>query len=414
VKVTVGLVAAAALMLSGALLLWPERHHLPTAAVSVTAALGGAADTGYARATEPRSFRFPADHGPHPGYRTEWWYFTGNVTTAEGRSFGYQLTFFRTALAPERPGDEPRASAWATRQLYMAHFAVSDTAGRGFHPYGRFARGALGLAGATAEPFRVWTDDWSVESAPVGGERRGGVQVVSHAQRPMWPLRLHAVERDVAVDLSVERGKPIVLQGDRGLSRKGPGEGNASYYYSLTRMPTRGTISIGQERFAVEGLSWMDREWSTSALGDRVGWDWFALQLGDGRDVMFYRLRRADGATDRFSAGTVVTAEGQGRSLTADDVRVETLDWWTSPRGGVRYPARWRVTIPAELVDVEVVPRLADQELLEPVRYWEGAVQVRSLGPGPSAAEGSQARPGSIAGSGYVELVGYDEARRAR
>jgi predicted secreted hydrolase len=407
-KAVAVLLAVAALIVSGLVLLSPERHDLPAASVSVTSALGGATEAGYARATAPRAFTFPADHGPHPEYRTEWWYFTGNVTTAEGRHFGYQLTFFRTALAPE--SDARRASAWASRQLYMAHFAVTDTAARRFHPHGRFARGALGLAGARAEPLRVSTDDWSVESASASGI---GDSVAAGAAGEAWPVRLRAAEADVAIDLIVERGKPIVLQGDRGLSRKGPGEGNASYYYSLTRMPTRGTLRVAREQLAVTGMSWMDREWSTSALGDRIGWDWFALQFSDGRDLMFYRLRRADGATDAFSAGSVVAADGRSRPLGSDDVRVEALDWWTSPRGGVRYPARWRLTVPSEQVDVEIVPRLADQELGDPVRYWEGAVSVRSLTTRrPDEAGPRRARASATDGIGYVELVGYGERSR--
>jgi predicted secreted hydrolase len=224
----------------------------------------------------------------------------------------------------------------------------------------------------------VWVEDWTV-----AGEGAGAL-----------PMRLIAAADAIGIDLVLDAGKPPVLQGQRGLSRKGPEEGNASHYYSLTRMPTRGTVRIGGERFRVEGLSWMDREWSTSALGDHVGWDWFALQLDDGRDLMYYRLRAADGATSRFSAGTIVAADGSSRPLGPDDVRVAPLGWWKSPRGG-RYPARWRVEVPGEALALEVVPRVADQEHREPVRYWEGAVEVR---PGDRT---------SPAGQGYVELVGY-------
>jgi predicted secreted hydrolase len=353
----------------------------PAARVSVAEALTGD-DSGYARATAPRPFTFPADHGPHARYRTEWWYYTGNLETPEGRHFGYQLTFFRIALAAEGLA---RESAWGTREVYMAHFAVTDTAGRRFHPRARFARGAAGLAGAASHPFRVWTEDWSATSA--------GPDAL--------PMRLQASEHGIAIDLALESTRAPVAQGERGLSRKGPEPGNASYYYSFTRMPTRGTVQVGEERFEVRGLSWMDREWSTSALGDKVGWDWFALQLDDGRDVMYYQLRRADGSTDRFSAGTVVGPDGRTRTLAADDVTLEVLDVWTSLRG-VRYPGRWRLAIPAEGLDVEIVPRLADQEHIQPFRYWEGAVLVR--------AKGTPAR----GGVGYVELVGYGEPARER
>jgi predicted secreted hydrolase len=357
------------------------RHHAPdplSATLSIAEALGPPTLASYARATAPRPFTFPVDHGPHPEYRTEWWYWTGNVADASGRHFGFQLTFFRRALAPS---GERRASAWAATQVYMAHFALTDSTARRFSAHQRLVREALGLAGAWAQPFLVWAEDWS--AAAVGHD-------------PL-PLRLRAADGDVAIDLVLDGGKPAVLQGDRGLSRKGPETGNASYYYSLTRMPAHGSIVSGGRRFDVKGLAWMDREWSTSTLGaERVGWDWFALQLDDGRDLMFYRFRRADGGPDPFSAGVMVGADGTGDALGPDDVRIEVLDSWASPRSRIAYPARWRLTLPRERLSLEVVPRLADQEHMGPVRYWEGAVRVRGR-----AGE----RP--LQGDGYVELVGY-------
>jgi predicted secreted hydrolase len=354
-----------------------DSARAPGADVAIATALGGPT-TGYARAIEPRPFVFPEDHGPHPAYRTEWWYYTGNVATATGRRFGFQLTFFRLAQTPQAA---PRASAWAASQVYMAHFAVTDVVGQRFHPAVRLVRGALELAGATARPFRVWSEDWAVDG---DGTRT-------------FPMRLQAAEGEVALDLLLEEGKPITRQGHQGLSRKGPEEGNASYYYSLTRLPARGSLRLGEERFTVTGLAWMDREWSTSALGaDQIGWDWFALQLGDGRDVMIYRLRRRDGSVDPFSAGMIVDADGTGRYLGVADVAVDVLSWWTSPRGGTRYPARWRIAIPQEALTLEVVPLVADQEFAEPVRYWEGAVKVQG-----------RAGPRTLEGHGYVELVGY-------
>jgi len=375
--VAAGIGLAVALALVG-----PVRPVAPEATLAVAEALGGADTAGYLRAVAPRQLSFPADHGPHPGYRNEWWYLTGNVRTADGRPFGYQVTFFRTALAPSTP---MRASAWATRDVYMAHFAITDVVGGRFLPHHRLARGAAGLAGARAVPLRVWTEDWMLQA-----EAQAGL-----------PARLRAAAGQVALDLHIEPGKPMVLQGDQGLSRKGPEPGNASYYYSFTRLPTRGTLRIGPDRFEVRGASWMDREWSTSALGDKVGWDWFALQLADGRDVMYYQLRRADGSTDRFSAGVLVAADGHARALRADDVRLEVLDTWASPRGGTRYPARWRLSVPSADLHLEVRPALADQELPGPVRYWEGAVRIRPVAPG-----------GGPAGAGYVELVGYAATAR--
>jgi predicted secreted hydrolase len=352
------------------------------ATLAVTTALGGDG-AGFARAMAPRSFSFPADHGPHPGFRTEWWYYTGNVETASGRHFGFQLTFFRTALAPPAAPVAERGSGWSASQLYLAHFALTDTSGGRFHAWSRLDRQALDLAGARATPFRVWLGDWSAESeAPTG-----------------LPVRLRAAEGNVAIDLVLAGEKPVVLQGDHGLSQKGPEPGNASYFYSLSRMSARGTVRVDGEPLSVSGLAWMDREWSTSALGPELaGWDWLALQLDDGREVMVYRLRRRDGTADAHSAGSLIGADGATQPLALDDVTLEVLDHWTSPRSRVRYPSRWRLTVPGAGLTLEIAPRLADQELIVGTRYWEGAVRVDGRAAG---------RP--IAGRGYVELVGYGE-----
>lgn len=362
-----------------------DRVTRPGSTVSVVDALAGPT-AGFTQAVAPRAFRFPADHGPHPGFRSEWWYYTGNLATAAGRRFGYQLTIFRIGLAAGAPR---RASAWATDSAWMAHFALTDVAGDRFVATSRLARGALGLAGAAAAPFHVWVEDWAI---------RGLAPDVEHP-----PMRLVAAAGDIAIDLELTAGKPPVFHGDRGLSRKGSAPGNASYYYSLTRLGTRGHVRVGGTRVDVTGTSWMDREWSTSALETgQVGWDWFALTLDDGRELMFYRLRRADGSADPFSAGTLVAADGKTTPLGPADVTLDAIAHWTSPHDGTRYPSRWRLHVPAHAVQLEISPRVADQEWTEPVRYWEGAVDVRGTA-------GSRA----ITGDGYVELVGYAPATRA-
>jgi predicted secreted hydrolase len=348
-----------------------EPEHLPQASLSVAGQLRTEGDRGYAKALKPREFRFPQDHGPHPDFRTEWWYYTGNLSTREGRRFGFQLTFFRSALAPSMP---ERASAWATRQAYLAHFTVSDIEGGRFHSFERWSRGALGLAGSQSEPFRAWVEDWSADGIP---------------------FRLHAEEDGIAIDLELQLGKPPVLQGERGLSRKSDEPGNASYYYSLTRMPASGTIGIGGERLAVSGLAWMDREWSTSSLGkDQMGWDWFALQLEDGRDLMLYQLRHRDGSADPTSNGTLVDSEGRTLPLKREDFELEVLKRWQSPRSGAAYPAAWRLRIPSAALDLRIEPLLPDQELDVSFRYWEGAVRI----------------DGTSKGRGYVELTGYTDS----
>jgi len=347
-------------------------------ALSVDQLLGGAEAGDYARADRPRQFRFPLDHGPHPRFKTEWWYYTGNLLSANQRRFGYQLTFFRAALTPEPP---QRASSWATNQVYMGHFALTDPVSGRFYYFERFSRDSLGLAGAQAEPFQVWLEDWRAE---------GG-------QGEPLPMRLSASEDDVAIDLHLQSAKPIVLQGQNGLSQKSAQPGNASYYYSMTRLATSGRIVIAGEPFQVAGTSWLDREWSTSALGeDQVGWDWFSLQFDDGRELMYYQLRLRDGTPDPLSSGVLVDADGATQRLQTGDLQIKVLEHWQSDKSGVRYPAKWRLDMVKEGISLDITPVLADQELQTTVRYWEGAVSV----------QGTQ-RDSPLGGVGYVELTGY-------
>ncbi len=357
---------------------WLQPSSEPTGAVAVSAALGGDDNAGYERAYQPRPFEFPADHGPHPAFRNEWWYVTGHLADAAGRWFGYQLTLFRIALSPTAPAAD---SVWRTNQVYMGHFALTDVAGNRHHHFERFSRGALGLAGAQATPFRVWLEDWALTGA----------------ETALFPLRIHAQEGEITLDLTLDAGKSVVLQGDRGLSQKSAEPGNASYYYSHTRMPTQGTVGVAGQRFTVSGASWLDREWSTSALGpEQSGWDWFALQLDDGRELMFYRLRRKDGGMDPFSTGALVAADGQTRRLRANDVELQPLGEWVSPHTRDRYPAGWRLRWPAEKLDLTITPKVADQEMRLTVRYWEGAVAVSG-----------QAGERTVSGQGYLEMTQY-------
>jgi predicted secreted hydrolase len=350
------------------------------AGIGAVEAMAGAADSGWARATTPRPFSFPRDHGPHAEYAIEWWYFTGNLDAGE-RHFGYQLTIFRRGLAPQIPA---RASAWGAQNIYMAHFALSDVAGGRFYAFDRFSRDGAGLAGASGDPFRVFLEDWSVTGA--------GPQSM--------PMRLQAAQDGVAIDLTLTSLKPPTLQGESGLSQKGPTPGNASYYYSLTRMATSGTVSAAGQSHSVTGLSWMDREWSTSALeGAVVGWDWFALQLDTGADLMFYRLRTADGSVSPFTGGSLTAPDGSVTRLSVEDVRLEPLDTWRSPRSSAVYPSRWRISIPKLELELELTPHLLDQELPVSVVYWEGAVAI-------SGSQGGQ----PVGGNGYVELTGYADS----
>ncbi|MDG4596462.1 MAG: lipocalin-like domain-containing protein [Candidatus Contendobacter sp.] len=371
-----GLLVALVIGLAAYPLLQPSPQ--PSSAVTVSSALGGDDNAGYQRAYQPRPFQFPADHGPHPEFRNEWWYVTGNLADATGRPFGYQLTLFRIALSSSAP---PADSPWRANQVYMGHFALTDVVDNQHYAFERFSRGALGLAGARATPFRVWLEDWALTGA----------------ETDFFPLRIRAQEGDIAIDLTLGAGKPVVLQGDQGLSQKSAEPGNASYYYSQTRMPTQGTVRVGGRSFTVSGASWLDREWSTSALGpDQSGWDWFALQLDDGRDLMFYRLRRKDGGMDPFSKGTLVGPDGQARLLRGGEVELQPLGEWVSPHTGDRYPAGWRLRLPTEKLDLTVTPKVADQEMRLTVRYWEGAVAVRG-----------QIGDQTLGGQGYLEMTRY-------
>lgn len=353
--------------------------------LSLVETLGGLDTAGYERAFEVRDFVFPDDHGPHPRFRTEWWYVTGNLTAESGRAFGFQFTIFRSALAPTAPGGP---SAWATNQAYMGHFAVTDVSGGAFHAAELFARGSGGLAGARAAPFRVWIEDWSLGVAGGGGP-----------QDEAFPMRLTAEAPEMAVDLVLEAGKPRVLQGDRGLSQKGPEAGNASYYYAHTRMPSRGEVVFEGETYRVSGLAWMDREWSTSALSaGQMGWDWFALQLDDGWELMVYQLRRDDGTADPLSDGVLIDPEGRRIPLEwGSEISVTPTGTWSSPVDGAEYPSGWRIRVPERDWDLSVEPVVLDQELRLAFRYWEGAVRVEGSGEGGDP----------VTGRGYVELTGY-------
>jgi predicted secreted hydrolase len=369
---------ALAIFLIGGLiwLAWPR----PAAPTSVQlAGLAVAPVTGFTRANGVRHFEFPLDFGPHPDYQTEWWYYTGNLVTPTGRHFGYQLTFFRRALLPAQD-QAPRASAWAANQIYLAHFTLSDSNSGQFQYFERFERGAAGLAGASGSPrYQVWLGDWSVEQT---GD--------SSYQLTARQDRIH-----LNLDLSDRKGP--ALQGIDGYSQKGADPANASYYVSQTHLVSRGTLELDGQSFALEGSSWMDHEFSTSALApDQVGWDWFALQLSDDSELMVYTVRAADGTVSPYSQGTLIRPDGSTRHLSLADFKISVLSTWQSPHSGAVYPGGWRVEVPSEQIVLQVQPRMPDQELRVSFIYWEGAVTI-------TGTHTSHA----ITGSGYVELTGY-------
>jgi predicted secreted hydrolase len=335
-------------------------------------------ETGGWRQAEPGyRFRFPSDHASHPEYKIEWWYYTGNVAAANGRRFGYQLTFFRMGLdyEPVNP------SRWAVRDLFMAHMAVSDIAGGRFHFAELLNRAGPGWAGAETSAYRVWNQGWEARLDSGG----------SHV--------LRASEGGIGLDLVLEPGGAPVPQGEAGYSRKGVEAGNASEYYSLTRMPTRGLLRVDGAEFEVSGASWMDHEFGTSFLEPaQVGWDWFSLQLDDGRDLMLFQLRRSDGARDPHSSGTLVEGPRIVAPLAAPDFELVPDRKWKSSASGAEYPLEWSVRVPKRQLDLRVRAAIDDQELRTPqstgVSYYEGAVVVTDA-------------TGRPCGRGYLEMTGY-------
>lgn len=349
--------------------------------LQLSKAMSDDVDGNFDKAIEKRKFIFPEDHGPHPGFRTEWWYFTGNLTSEDNKQFGYQFTIFRTALSKD---SNEGKSEWSSNQIYMAHFAVTDISGNEFYYDERFSRNGNGLAGAQTDPFKVWLEDWQIN------------QISDNAVFELPKLNIKARSDKAEIDFDVESVKPLVLQGDSGLSQKGKGEGNASYYYSYTKLKTEGKIKIGGKEFTVNGYSWMDREWSTSALSDdQKGWDWFALQLDDSTEIMYYQMRKNDGSPDIFSKGTIIDDNGSVRTVNKEDVTLEVTEYWDSPEGE-KYPSGWMLKIPSENIELRLTPAVKEQLMNVSVRYWEGAVKIEGM------KNGSE-----IKGRGYVELTGY-------
>ena len=368
---------------------WAWLRQAESAPPAVANASDSESVAGFATALEPRRFEFPLDHGPHPAFRQEWWYVTGNLDAANGERFGFELTFFRVALEPPQapsPATTPAVtaaptSAWRTREIYLAHFAVTDVPRRRFRSEQKLSRAALGLAGAEALPLHVWLDDWSLE-----------------ARGPTWQLR--ATQPGYAVELALEPQSAPVLNGIDGLSRKSDRPQDATYYYSIPRLLVRGQVLRDGQPLEVRGLAWLDREWGSGGLGPReLGWDWFGLQLEDGSALMFYALRDKNGERDVHSAGSWVAADGTARALANAEVGIAVTREWRSA-SGERYPAGWHIRVPTLALDLTVRPVLADQELQTTPRYWEGAVDV-------SGERGGA----SLGGRGYVELVGYAQER---
>ena len=351
---------------------------------------------GFRIATAPYAFSFPRDHGAHPAYQSEWWYYTGHVAAPDGRRFGYELTFFRIGLRPGDPAPRPGQSRWRGNELYPAHFALTDESGKTFYHNDRFAREALGLGFAATGRLAVRAGDWTLDGAPQGAPDRE--RMVLHASDATSDGRN-------AIDFVQVPEKPPAIHGHGGVSRKASCASCASHYYSYTRLRTTGTLTFHGTPLRVAGISWMDHEFGSGELrADQAGWDWFSLQLDDRREVMLYLLREKDGSVTPESSGSLVAPDGSVRYLPRDAFAIEALGRWTSPHTGARYPSGWRIRIPSANLDVTLAPTVLDQELAGStgggVSYWEGAVDVR---PSDAAARGAR----GARGVGYVELTGY-------
>lgn len=337
--------------------------------------LGSEGGESFLRADEPREFDFPRDHGGHPAYRNEWWYLTGNLATESGRRFGYQVTFFRAALRPPME-NENSTSDWQSDNLWMAHAALTDVESGRHVALERFSRENPGLAGVQTAPFRVWLENWSLSSSQ---------------QDSSFPWQLELNDPSYSLHLTLTPEKDLVLQGDEGLSQKSPIPGNASYYYSFTRLNSAGELTLGGDNFRLTGDSWLDREWSTSALApEQSGWDWFSLQFDDGRELMYYRLLDVEGEplptsrgnwTDRFAEQTLIRPR---------DIRLEAERLWQGPDGN-SYVTQWQLHYRDRSWRIEAVLEKQFMQLSLP--YWEGAVEVRDMESGESV------------GHGYLEMV---------
>ncbi len=353
-----------------------QRRAFMTAALALAAARAKAA-VRYPPVTRDTPLRFPRDHGSHPGFRTEWWYVTASLNDAAGGSFGAQVTFFRS-----RPGvAEASRSRFAPRQLLFAHAALALPARGHLLVDQRAARTGFGLAEASPETTDVHIGDWSL---------------VLHDG--VYAARIAA--RDFALALTFRPTSVPLLQGDAGVSRKGPAPAQASYYYSLPQLPTQGTLEIAGRSQAVQGIAWLDHEWSSAYLAaDARGWDWTGVNLDDGSALMAFRIRDRGGAT-YWAGGALRNADGRVTSFAPEDVRFTPLRTWRSPRTGIAYPVAVRVQ--ARSLDVTLEPLFDDQELDARASvgtvYWEGAVTAQ--------------RDGRTIGRGYLELTGYGEPLR--
>lgn len=323
---------------------------------------------GFATVVPGKALSFPADHGPHPDYRIEWWYLTANLTDANGAAYGVQWTLFRQAMAAG-----PQAEGWANPQIWMGHAAVTSAAAH--RSSETFARGGVGQAGATAQPFRAWIDSWEMRALD------------GMSDTNLAPLALNASGSDFSYALRLDTDRPLVLQGDAGYSRKSD-RGQASYYYSQPWFRAAGSLTIDDRTIDVSGQAWMDREYSSQPLAsDQTGWDWFSLHLSSGEKLMLFRLRQLSGT--HYFSGNWITPDGRSEQI--GSAAIDMTPTASTDVAGRRLPTSWRITIPSRGLAIDTTPLNPMSWMATSFAYWEGPITLR----------------GSHSGVGYLEMTGY-------
>lgn len=345
------------------------------------ALLLAAGDFAYRPALPGYRYEFPRDNFEHPEFRTEWWYYTGNVRDAAGKRFGFELVFFRQGAnkRPNKRGNPDDRSTWRVDDVYLAHLALTDIDGKRFHYAERLNRAGPGIAGASFEQRRIWNGNWSARSS-------GRHQT------------LEAVADDFRLTLNLSPETPPIIHGENGVSQKASEPGRASHYVSFPRLGVNGRLVLRGAPREISGTAWMDHEWFTQQLdATQTGWDWFSVQLEDRTELMLFELRRKDGGIDSYSSGTWIDRNGRARHLRSEDFTLQPVEYWVSPKSKARYPVKWRIQIPSLKIDLDCQAAIADQELSSrQTTYWEGAVTYS----------------GSAKGVGYLEMTGYDRPVR--
>ena len=337
-------------------------------------------------------YNFPSEHRSHPNFKIEWWYFSGNVKDESGNKYSFMLTFFRRGLRLEKTSEVNR-SRWALNNLYFSHFSVYSAKKNKHYFSEKISRGALGQAGASTEKFKVWIDDWKAEIA----DRNQPNKILIFAKKDKLYL-----------DFELEPQKNPVIHGTNGISQKSSGVGQASHYYSFTRLKVNGSLSIEGKRITVNGSAWMDHEFGSNQLGkEQIGWDWFSIQLSNNTELMLYLMRNKSGSYDLTSSGSLIASDGSVIHLSLNDFKIKNKRFWKSKKSKALYPVEWVIEVPKYNINLKIKALHEKQELdtakSTQIIYWEGGINVEGLSQGIS-----------VNGVGFVEMTGYAEYGRPK